>query len=146
MATERMIEVAARGPFKPGVSATMHHEAEAVLLRPRAAQDVEEQERATAARMAVRMAFSRHSCPLLDACPQHGRELCDCSPCTSAQHADDVALAVEALQALGLTETAAITRMVCSTCHRSKPLSKFSKRTTTCKDCLSAKKAAREAS
>lgn len=144
MATSKMIDIASRD-WKPGVSATMHHEAEAVLYRPRMDADFEAQERAKASRSVLRMALGRHDCPRLAPCDEHGQEPCDCRPCHHPNHADDTALAGEALLAFGLAEQERPTHWTCSTCHRVKAVSRFAKTNQTCKECLSKKKAAREA-
>jgi hypothetical protein len=139
-----MIDMAAR-EYRPGVPATMHHEAEAVLTRPRASQDVEAAERAAAVRSVIRMALSRHNCPRVAACAEHGQDVCDCRPCLHPEHAADASLAHETLRACGLAENERVTHLVCSTCHKSRVVSAFSKKNQTCKECLSEKKRAREA-
>ena len=145
MATSNMIEAAARGPAKPGVSAAVHRAADAALYRPRSSGDAEETERLTTIRQVIRMALGRHNCARLPACPAHGQDRCDCNPCRHPQHGDDMALAAGALRALGLADEARTTHLTCGTCHRSKAVSQFSARHQTCKSCLSEKKAAREA-
>ena len=146
MATSKMIEAAARGPAKPGVSAAVHRVADAALYRPRSAGDAEEAEQRTTIRQVIRMALGRHDCARLPACQVHGQELCECNPCRHPQHGDDMALAAAALRAFGLVDETRSTHLMCGTCHRSKAVSQFSARHQTCKGCLSSKKAAREAS
>ncbi|GAA2861231.1 hypothetical protein [Nonomuraea rubra] len=136
-----MIDKAA---WKPTKSAGAYN-ADATLHRPRIAEDVETAELAAAARSVVRMVLGRHSCPRLAACPQHGQDLCDCTPCTHPDHAADAADARDALLAFGMASSAPLTHRTCCTCHRSKPLSRFSKKNLTRKECLSEKKAEREA-
>jgi hypothetical protein len=136
-----MIDAAMRTPTR-SVGA---HNPDATLHRPRLPEDVEAEERAAAARSVVRMVLGRHSCPRLAACPKHGQDLCDCVPCTHSEHATDVADARDALLAFGMASCAPLTHRTCCTCHRSKPLSRFSKKNLTCKERLSAKKAEREA-
>jgi hypothetical protein len=145
MATSKMIEAAARGPAKPGVSAAVHRAADAALYRPRSPGDAEEAERLTTIRQVIRMALGRHDCARLPACPEHGQGRCACNPCRHPQHGDDAALAAASLRALGLVDESRITHLTCGTCHRSKALSQFAARHQTCKGCLTEKKAAREA-
>jgi hypothetical protein len=103
MATSDMIDQASRGPYKPGVSPKVSGDDDVTLHMPRASQEVEEAERGKAARTVVRMLLGRHSCPQLLACPAHGRERCDCEPCHHPAHAEDAALAGEALRSFGLS-------------------------------------------
>lgn len=146
MATSKMIEAAARGPAKPGVSAAVHRAADAALYRPRSSGDVEEAERLTTIRQVIRMALGRHDCARLPACPAHGQGRCKCNPCRHPRHGDDVALAAGTLRGLGLVDESRTTHLMCGTCHRSKAVSQFSGTNQTCKGCLSEKKAARVAS
>ena len=145
MATSKMIEAAARGPAKPGVSPTVQIAANAALHQPRGSAEVEEAERLTTIRQVIRMALGRHDCAKLPACPAHGQVQCECNPCRHPQHADDMALAAGTLRGLGLVDESRSTHLMCGTCHRSKAVSQFSARHQTCKSCLSSKKAAREA-
>lgn len=146
MATSKMIDMAARGDWLPGVSAAMHHEAESSLYRPRSSEEQEAAERRKAGRTVLRMALGRHGCAELDPCPKHGVKACSCHRrCSHPQHDGDWALAVEALQALGLADSGVITRK-CSTCHLVKPADKFPKDRETCRSCLYGRsKAARKA-
>ena len=146
MATSKMIDMAARGDWLPGVSATMHHEAESSLHRPRSSQEEEAAERRKAGRTVLRMALGRHDCAELDPCPKHGVKPCSRHRrCSHLQHDDDMALALEGLQALGLADSGVLTRK-CSTCHLVKAADKFPKERETCKSCLYGRsKAAREA-
>jgi hypothetical protein len=98
-----MIEQASRGPRKPGVSPKIGSEDDVALHMPRASQDAEEAERGRAARTVVRMLLGRHDCPRLPACEAHGQKACDCHPCRHPDHAEDAALAGEALQSFGLS-------------------------------------------
>lgn len=136
MATEAAIGIAARGDYNPPASATMHHEGDATLYRPRAAAQVEADERRQAARSVIRLALGRHACPALASHPK---------PCLDPRHKDDVRDAREVLQTCGLADHEPVTQLRCSTCHRRKAVSQFAKSNETCKPCLSAKKAAREA-
>jgi hypothetical protein len=136
-----MIDWAMRGQTKPvGVS-----NPEAVLHRPRGYEDAEAVERGKAARSVIQMALGRHNCAKLPACPEHGKAVCECVPCLDPRHVEDLQRAREALQAFGLAEMAPAADLTCSTCHKVKPRSCYSKSNQTCRACLSEKKAVREA-
>jgi hypothetical protein len=142
VATEAMIAMADRQPTR----AVGINNPDATLHRPRSDEQVEAEERAAAGRSIVRLTLGRHACAELMSCPRHGRKACGRHRrCSHPQHADDLALAVEALQAFGLAEHEPVTQLRCSTCHRRKAVSQFARSNETCKPCLSTKKAAREA-
>lgn len=141
MATESMIAAACRNPTRAvGIS-----NPDATLYRPRGYEDVETEERARAGREVLRLVLAGHDCAALPACPKHGRDVCDCRLCLHPDHADDMALALEALETLGLKDADALT-LQCSTCHLVKAVDRFPKGRETCKTCLYRRsKAAREA-
>ncbi|TDD54546.1 hypothetical protein E1286_04975 [Nonomuraea terrae] len=140
MATEAMIDLAVYQPSR----SVGGYNADATLHRARGSEDVEQAERAAAARVIVQLVLGRHECALLPVCPEHGSDVCDCRPCTHPDHASDMELAGEALRAFGLVEHERVERKSCVTCFRSKPISQFSRINDTCKVCLSAKKKAKE--
>ena len=135
MATTKMIDLAAQGDRMPSVPATMHHEAESSLYRPRASEDAEALERVAAGRTVLRMVLGRHGCGDLAVCACHGRDLCPERSCSHAEHGDDVVLAVEALEAFGLKVADAPARR-CSTCHLVRSADRFPGGKETCKTCL----------
>lgn len=102
MATSKLIEQASHRP-RGAVAPKIGSEDEVTLHMPRATREVEEAERGRAARTVVRMLLGRHACPRLPACEVHGRESCGCNPCHHPDHAEDAALAGEALESFGLS-------------------------------------------
>jgi hypothetical protein len=141
VATEAMIAAACRNPTR----AVSISNPDATLYRPRGYEDAEAEERAKAGRQVLRLVLAGHDCAALPACPDHGRDVCDCHPCLHPDHADDMALALEALETFGLKDADALTRR-CSTCHLVKNADRFPNGKETCKTCLYRRsKAAREA-
>lgn len=144
MATEAMIDMAARGPSKPGVSKTFHGKAHALLWQASSPEDVEAAERSKAARSVVRLALGRHACPALAACPVHGRDVCGCAPCSDQRHQVDAESVLPALRLLGLAEDLPRTSRKCHACKKPKPLSAFTERAT-CDECCAVERDRRTA-
>lgn len=136
MATEYHLDVAAARPFKPGgPQASPHGARDALLYRPRTREDTAGEEARRAARVVVRLALGRHNCPRLTRCDVHGDAVCDCRPCTSKQHEDDVAFALAALRVAGLAEAGPRGERHCAQCHQAKPESAYSERRAICQEC-----------
>lgn len=107
----------------------------ATVHQPRGSDDNSEQ--AKAGRTTLRMALLRHECPELPACPIHGKNPCDCHPCDSPVHADDMALLDEALRAFGLIYQPRNTHRVCEVCGIPKPQRQFNATThDRCNKCV----------
>jgi hypothetical protein len=106
----------------------------ATLYKPvGTAEDVE---RAKAERTLLRLALGRHACPALPACPEHGRQVCDCNPCLHPDHAADRAGADDARKAVGLLDDPRATHRTCDVCGKTKAQSQFgSTHHDTCKGC-----------
>lgn len=138
MATSRMIDEAMQP--KPGRPVGTQMAGASGFTVFRSPADEAAAELRKAGRTVLRLILGGHDCSDVPACPVHGQELCGCNPCADERHAADTDELTEALQAIGVRDTARETRRTCDVCGNDRAISRYARNGTTCKDCLTAAK------